>query len=144
VVVVQTTTGHIFGGYTTLTWTSSGNYGIDPKAFLFKLREPKMNSKKWKKETKAQQKTFGKTWKIPGKFDCHTTSSSVNYNSSYGPTFGGGHDFYLCNSCNTQSSSYSNAGTSYSCPRSNTFLAGSYNFTVKEYEVFLLKKPKKR
>jgi len=144
VVVVKTNTGHVFGGYTTIPWTSTGGYRVDAKAFIFKLREPKMHTSKWKKNLKTQQKTFGKNWKIPAKFDCHTTTNSLNHTASYGPTFGGGHDFYLCHSCNTTTSSYSNAGNSYSCPRSNIFLAGTYNFMVKEYEVFLLKKPKRK
>ena len=61
-------------------------------------------------------------------------------NSSYGPTFGGGHDFYICSNSNGSNSSYSNLHYTYECPpnvTANTFLAGSYNFYVNELEVFV-------
>ena len=63
--------------------------------------------------------------------------------SNYGPTFGGGFDLYLPNSCHTNSG-YSNLGYTYRPPnwyRSGSYqarsvLAGSYYFTCDEYEVF--------
>jgi len=33
--------------------------------------------------------------------------------SGYGPTYGGGHDLYICNNCNTSNSSYSNFGHTF-------------------------------
>jgi len=39
--VVKTTTGWIFGGYTSLPWSSSQGYKPDSKAFLFSLKNPK-------------------------------------------------------------------------------------------------------
>jgi len=58
-------------------------------------------------------------------------------------SFGGGHDFYLCDNCNTVNSSYSNLGHTYKTPAGITYgtqeamnyLAGSYNFLVDEIEV---------
>ncbi len=35
-------------------------------------------------------------------------SNSIIYNASYGPTFGGGHDIYISDKCNLNSSSYAN------------------------------------
>jgi len=71
----------------------------------------------------------------PEKWICKNQSYSVYHYSSYGPTFGG-HDFYLCNGCNTNNSSYSNLGHSYNAPRDNNKLAGSYNFKVSDDDVF--------
>ena len=61
-------------------------------------------------------------------------------NSSYGPTFGGGHDFCIHSNSNSNNSSYSNLNYTYECPPNvvaKTFLAGSYNFYVNELEVFV-------
>jgi len=68
------------------------------------------------------------------------TSNAIYHGSAYGPTFGGGFDFYLCSNCDTAGSSYANAGNSYACPRDQNLLAGTYNFLVSEYEVYELKK----
>jgi len=140
-VVVETTLKHVFGGFTVSPWNQNGNYGFDGQAFIFKVREPGMEKTKWKKQYKQMQRTFGKQlWRIPGKYNVTQPVNATNNGNGYGPTFGGGHDFYICNMSNTQTGSYSNAGNSYSCPVSNVFLAGSYNFMTKEYEVFELKK----
>lgn len=74
----------------------------------------------------------------------HSNTYSIYDDSGYGPTFGGGHDFYIANASNTNQSSYSNLGHSYLEPTGNgysstqakNYLAGSYNFQVKEIEVF--------
>ena len=65
--------------------------------------------------------------------------SGIYNNRDSGPTFGGGHDLYLCGGANATSNSYSNLNHSYECSShitAKTFLAGSYNFTVSELEVF--------
>lgn len=62
--------------------------------------------------------------------------------STYGPTFGGGHDLYIADKCNTLNYSYSNLGTSFVAPTGyipNCVLAGAYNFTVEEIEVYGMK-----
>jgi len=70
-------------------------------------------------------------------------SYSAYGGTSYGPTFGGGHDLYLCDNCNSTNSSYSNLGYTYALDGYTygnqdikDFLAGSYNFTVVEIEVY--------
>lgn len=63
---------------------------------------------------------------------------------NYHVTFGGGHDIYLCDNCNTTNSSYSNFGHTYKCPdgfaygsnEAKNYFAGSYNFMTDEIEVF--------
>ena len=69
-------------------------------------------------------------------------SYALNGTSSYGPTFGGGHDLHLCDNCNTVNSSYTNLGHTYKPPNgitygtteANNYLCGSYNFMVDEIE----------
>ena len=64
--------------------------------------------------------------------------------SSYGPTFGGGHDIYIHSYASSNSYSYSSLGYTYSPPSgysysstfAQTFLAGSYKFTPDEVETF--------
>ena len=64
--------------------------------------------------------------------------------SSYGPTFGGGHDIYIASYASSNENSYSNLGHTYSPPSGHSygssftlsFLAGSYNFQPYEVEVF--------
>ena len=65
-------------------------------------------------------------------------------NSSYGPTFGGGHDLNICNNPHQVSVSYSYFGHTYQLPtgyvygseQANNLLAGQYNFLTTEIEVF--------
>jgi len=121
VVVVKSNMNYVFGGYTEAAWSSNNNYANDANAFIFLLRSQRKGDK-------------------PEKFACKNTTYSVNHNAGYGPTFGGGHDFYLCDNCNTVNSSYSNYGHSYGGSSDNSKLAGAYNFTVTDYEVFHLKK----
>ena len=69
---------------------------------------------------------------------------SINGCSSYGPTFGGGHDVSVKNHASSNTNSYSNLGYTYSPPSGHSylqsftksFLAGSYNFQPDEVEVF--------
>ena len=69
-----------------------------------------------------------------------SNQSGIYCGSSYGPTFGGGHDLHICSNSIANNKSYSNLGNTYECPpnvTSNTFLAGIYNFYVNELEVFV-------
>ena len=69
---------------------------------------------------------------------------SICCGSSYGPTFGEGHDIYISSHASSSASSYSNLGQEHSPPRGHsfgttftrTFLAGSYNFRPDEIETF--------
>jgi len=75
----------------------------------------------------------------------HSNQYSIYNGGGYGPTWGGGHDLYVCNNPNTTNSSYSNLGHSYSCKglvygsnEIKNYLAGSYNFTLTEIETYAL------
>jgi hypothetical protein len=88
VVVARLSTGKIVGGYTTTDWVTTG-YSADSSAFLFEL-------------------TGGHKYERCGAGGCN------NYErysaSSYGPTFGGGHDLYL-----HDTSTYCNIGYTFAC-----------------------------
>jgi len=74
-VVIQSTNGNIFGGYCPISWCNANRYVYDNRAFLFSL----VNS-------------TGKPHKLTNTGPYAGTSYSIYDYSSYGPTFGGGHD----------------------------------------------------
>ncbi|CAH3169721.1 unnamed protein product, partial [Porites lobata] len=120
---------YIFGGYTSVSWASSGGYRYDSKAFLFSL----VNKPGWAPVKLPQTGTYGSS-----------RAYSIYFHSSYGPIFGGGHDFYIYNYASSNTNSASNLGHTYGPPRgysygttsAQTFLAGSYYFTPDEIETF--------
>ena len=66
---------------------------------------------------------------------------AIDCHPGQGPSFGGGHDIYIADNANGNRNSYSNLAGYYQVPfgtrRRNTLLAGSYNFTPTEIEVFI-------
>jgi hypothetical protein len=61
------------------------------------------------------------------------------HSSSYGPTFGNGYDFVVCDRCQDSNNSYSNFGSNYTNETGiagKEVLTGAYKFTVAEIEVF--------
>ena len=63
----------------------------------------------------------------------------------YGPTFGGGHDLYLSDNCNTNNDSFSNFPFTYNLEGPVKYtknqedyatFTGKYRFKVTDYEVF--------
>ena len=64
------------------------------------------------------------------------SSYNIYYDSSQGPSFGGGHDFYLCNNCYTDNSSYNNSDHSYQRYGKKYVMAWTNHFYVKDYEVY--------
>ena len=83
---------------------------------------------------------------IIGKINARKTGTYATFRAgNYGPTFGGGHDLYIADNANMCTSSYSNLGHTYAIPpgqgttgsvKAQTFLAGTYNFTPVELEVY--------
>jgi len=115
VVIVETTDGNMFGGYTDVSWSTAGSYGASSKAFLFRLR-PVMTH-----------------------YDIKSgrTAYAIYRHSSYGPTFGNGHDLYVASSALSSTSSYSNGGTGYTFPSYPSYQLndGGKHFKVKDYVV---------
>jgi len=109
--------GRKMGGYAPVSWTSSNQYKGNSSAFLFSLTN-----------------NYKHTW--PG---VSSVSRWMFDHSSYGPTFGGGHDFYTNLSGNT----YCNIGYSYSCrvgsygsTQCRDDLCGTYQPTIEDMEVY--------
>lgn len=105
----------IFGGYTEKSWTSTKTYVDDPRAFLFSLTHGVKLDK---------QKHTGK---------------SIYCSGDIGPTFGGGHDFYVCYNVAPYNVNSSKGNQTYELPQgvdADTYLAGSKPFTVTEIEVY--------
>ena len=64
-------------------------------------------------------------------------NSAIYDSSSYGPTFGNGHDIYTASNRGHTYCGYAYAIPSgYSSRRSCTWFAGSYSFTLSDIEVF--------
>ena len=71
-------------------------------------------------------------------------ANAIYTNNGYGPTFGGGHDIHIANNANGGTSSYTNFGHTYKPPSDYKYttnaakqlLAGSYNFTPSDVEVY--------
>jgi len=125
ITIIKSNHGNIFGGFNKNPWSSNNQNTQSMENFLFSYKNK--NSKK----------------PIQIKSANSNTQYSAYNGSSYGPTFGGGHDLYICNSCNSVGSSYTNLGHTYTLigytyGQQNTkdYLAGSYNFTVIEIEVY--------
>ena len=115
VTVVLDTSGRRFGGYSTQNWCQStvgGNYARAPDSFIFNLSNKQ-------------------------KYDLNKFNTNAVYrHNSYGPTFGGGYDLSLANSCRSNTSSYCNK-SSYNTGNNN-LLGGSSStsFQVSYYEVY--------
>jgi len=112
VVIVQSTTGSVFGGYTDVNWGSNG-WQQSTKSFLFRLRP------------------------TTTKYAIQVAKSAVYLASNYGPTFGRGHDLYIADKALSNSKSFTNGGHSYSFPSKPNYQLndGSSKFQVTDYVV---------
>ncbi|CDW89072.1 UNKNOWN [Stylonychia lemnae] len=116
--------GQVFGGYTSISWTSPGAYIEDAAAFIFNLTKNSLHN---------QYQNFEK---------------GVIHNHTNLMIFGRGHDIFINNNCN-----YDNAyntcdlGGTYMPPQglkfrdsqAQEYLAGTYCFKVIEIEVYQVK-----
>ena len=122
--------GNIFGGYSSVSWTSdvNGKYKTANGSFLFTLTN-----------------IHGTP---PTKFpNTQYQNEAVYHASSYGPTFGNGHDLCVSDNFLSNSSSYCCLGNFF-CPdilgKGKSVFTGDSNndnmyFKIKELEVFKLK-----
>ena len=118
--------GNIFGGYTNISWNTDDQYHQSSECFLFTLTN-----------------IYGTS---PMKFANSNIQYSVYHNSSYGPTFGGGHDIYFTSNflSNYNQSHFPNSYND-SLGKGKSIFTGDTNnnnayFKLKEMEVFLLLK----
>ena len=113
VTLVETLNGKKFGGFAYNAWDQSGGYKTGSNSFIFSLDDLSIYYNK-------------------------NSNYEIRCNSGYGPTFGGGYDFYICDNCNSKNSSYNNSDHSYNTNGKKNAMAGTYYFLVKDYEVFQL------
>jgi len=112
VVIVETTTGNVFGGYTGLSWSRSNGYNRAPTSFLFQLR-PNLSQ-------------FGLR-------DINVRHAIFHY-QAYGPCFGGGHDLLIGGEALKRSDNFV-SGHTYRADKF-TLNNGTHKFQVKDYVVF--------
>ncbi|CAM4850396.1 unnamed protein product [Rotaria magnacalcarata] len=122
ITIIQSNSNHLFGGYTAIPWTSDGSFKNDTTAFLFTLTNPHSIP--------------------PTKYliDSAQAKYTVRHGSSFGPTFGGGHDIHLTNVSNANNSNYTKFPDTYldtTGKGNNTFTGATY-FTTSDIEVFKL------
>ena len=114
--MVLDTSGRRFGGYSTQNWCQSpigASYSRAPGSFIFNLSNKQ-------------------------KYDLveFNTNAVYRYNS-YGPTFGGGHNLCIANSCKSNTSSYCSKHATYKTGDNNLLgNSGQTNFQVSNYEVY--------
>jgi hypothetical protein len=119
--IVRSNNNYLFGGYTSVAWTSSGNWTVDSKAFLFTLTNPN-NIPPTKYPVQSSK-----------------TQNAVAHNSGYGPMFGSD-DLWLyanSNSNNSSCTAFPAAYTDTTRYGNNTF-TGNRNFMTSDIEVFKL------
>jgi len=79
--------------------------------------------------------------RIPSsKYSIIQNQYSIHDTSTYGPTFGGGHDLHVCDNSQLATSSYSNFPYSYNdgTNRGYVTFTGSKNFLTSDIEVYRL------
>jgi len=112
---------YIFGGYNPENWHQSSSY-IASGCWIYALDNPQ---------------------NLCCKF-MQSGSSGAYCGSGYGPTWGGGHDLHINGSMQSNSNysspnNFTQPASGFSGSLSNSTLAGSYNFTVAELEVWSIK-----
>ncbi|KAL7541650.1 hypothetical protein ACHAWF_006994, partial [Thalassiosira exigua] len=112
--VIETTDGFVLGGYSNAPWSSGRGWIAADKAFLFVLS--------------------GSDVTRPCKMKLKNANDgrAVFHRSTYGPTFGGGHDLFVRES---DEHVYLNSVCSYDPWPSNQLTAPT-KFAIKELEVF--------
>jgi len=121
IVIVQTITDCIFGGFTPCKWHSYTSYSCNTETFLFALKS--LHGQKPVKllnDGKFQRSIFG--------------------SPKCGAAFGFGHDLYISADCDSNNKSYTKLGESFTLPGYEgvleEYFCGEKNFKVKEIEVF--------
>ncbi|CDW77767.1 UNKNOWN [Stylonychia lemnae] len=117
---IQSEHGEVFGGYTSVSWTSENKYSKDSEAFVFSLTKNTLHK---------QYQNIG---------------TAIGQWGGYFMIFGHDSDIYINSGCNVSQSGYSNLGGTYMPPeglkygeqQAKDYLAGSYQFKVIEIEVY--------
>ncbi len=125
--IIKNEKGNIFGGFSSISWTSQNNNKQAPNSFLFTLTNIYGIN-----PTKFKLKNNNDSWAI---YD----------DSNFGATFGAGHDLYVSNDFNNNNNTFSQFPYSYedSIGKGHLIFTGVTNnnnniFKIKEIEVFKL------
>jgi len=124
VTVLYNSNGSVYGGYTSLSWRSAGVYGVDNKAFLFRL---------------YQNGAFK-----PVQFPAAGGTNAMYDQANYGPTFGGGHDLHTFSGTITHDGTafplngYANFSSSYTMKGEDINTICNGNLKVTDLEVYLV------
>ncbi|EFC37594.1 predicted protein [Naegleria gruberi] len=118
VTLIKSTSGAVFGGYTSLSWRSEASLtaNADASAFMFSV----ISATKEERFVKVLQ-------------NANKAYAMYNY-VTYGPTFGGGHD--MCVKFNTLS--YFNPNTYGYGIITNDYYSGGQYFTEAEIEIYTI------
>jgi hypothetical protein len=112
-VIIKSTNGNVFGGYTEQNWSPHHLYKTDPNAFLFSFIN--------QHNTKIIMK-------------CTDPSYAIYARRGYGPTFGGSHDIHVADNSNANTNSYvnNNSDNCYNVPKAASgypiLTDGNYEF----------------
>ena len=117
---MRSTTGHTFGGYASAPWTSNGGSITPAGCFLFLVENPHNDA--------------------PRCFE-YVSNQAMYCGSSYGPTFGGGHDLALHPGSDTAQSQTSGFHSfTDTLGRGSATFTGASAFTPEDYEVWDVKR----
>ena len=110
-IFISTKGGYRFGGYTS-EMCPEKSYKKDDKSFLFSL------------DLKQKYKCIKKEW--------------ATYRSNADFYFSFGNNIYIYNNCTKNSKNYLNTSHSYDIPEKYGLNGGKNDFTVQNYEVYLI------
>ncbi|EFC35567.1 predicted protein [Naegleria gruberi] len=126
VTIIKADTGAIFGGYTSAAWNTTvmSQFAYSERAFLFSL------------VSNSGEERFKKLNQLAPP-NSPSQGRSIYSHSRFGPTFGGGHDLYICSNAHENTGSYCHPNTYADFGKE--YLAGSYKeWLVKDIEVYSL------
>jgi len=124
ITLIKNDKGYIFGGYTSIPWSSACSYYSAPNSFIFTLTNIHGTQ--------------------PNKFISKNDKKEVYHHNSYGPRFGYGCDIGICLNC-IKDGGWSNFPNTYqdNLGKGKSIFTGDFNndnsnIKIKEIEVFKL------
>lgn len=128
IVIIENTNGNIFGGFTSISWSSDSKYHSDRNAFLFVIKNgSSMN---------------GEICELKTSDDDGSIEHAVLHAEGRGPVFGEAiHALSISNQCKIAPKSFTNDNSSYvfygnELCGGNDMHNSQYYFKVVNYEVF--------
>ncbi len=112
---MRSTTGHTFGGYASAPWNSADDDINAAGCFLFLVENPHGDA--------------------PTCFEYENDGCAMFGKSSYGPTFGCGHDLYITSDGSSSETCFPSSYTD-TLGRGNATFTGATGFTAEDYEVW--------